>query len=86
MRGSVALTIVVLLAGCAHQPPPEPQIQVVERRVEVPKSLLTCDPEPRAATAWTSQKAVASYMIRLAEAGADCRSKVTAISKIVSGR
>jgi hypothetical protein len=86
MRGSVAIIIVTMLTGCAHQPPAEPQIQVVERRIEVPKSLLSCDPEPRTTAAWKTQKAVASYMIRLAEAGADCRGKVAAISKIVSSR
>lgn len=61
-----------------------PVVEIRERKVEVPRSLLTCSPEPVAGSVWVSQKDVARYMVRLAEAGEDCRLKLAAVRKLVS--
>lgn len=60
--------------------------EVIERRIEVPKSLLLCSPEPRAGTVWVSQKDVGRYLVRLAEAGEDCRLKLAAVKRLVEAR
>ncbi|QND41810.1 hypothetical protein HB770_04005 [Rhizobium leguminosarum bv. viciae] len=57
--------------------------EVVERRIEVPKSLLTCADEPHAGTVWVTQKDVARYLVKLAEAGEDCRVKLAAVKRLV---
>ena len=46
---------------------PQPVVEIVERRVEAPASLLTCMPEPRALEVWRTQGDVALYLVRLAE-------------------
>lgn len=64
---------------------PEPRIvaEVVERKIEVPASLLTCSPEPVAGTAWINQRDVARYLVDLAAAGDDCRRKLAAVRRLV---
>lgn len=81
----ILLSVTVLLSACQTT---KPTIipQVVERKVEVPKSLLTCSPEPTAGTAWISQKDVARYLNRVAEAGNDCRVKLRSVRNIIENK
>lgn len=65
---TVLLLACMLLAGCATTRT-DVIPQVVERRVSVPASLLECMPEPVATGTWRSQRDVALYLVRLAEAG-----------------
>lgn len=76
------LLIVLALAGC-QTAKPTTVIKVVERKIEVPASLLTCSSEPVAGTVWVSQRDVARYMNALADAGEDCRVKLAAVRKLV---
>ena len=70
----------LLLAGCANVK----TVPVVETRsLDVPPSLLRCMPEPEARAAWRGQRYVALFLIRLAEAGEDCRVKLEAVGKLV---
>jgi len=61
-----------------------PVVEVRERRVEVPKSLLTCSSEPVAGSLWVTQRDIARYLVKLAEAGEDCRLKLAAVRRLVS--
>lgn len=76
------VVIIAILLGC-QTTKPTVVTQVVERQVEVPKSLQTCSREPVAGTVWINQKDVARYMVKLAEAGEDCRTKLTAVARLV---
>ncbi|KQS84811.1 hypothetical protein [Rhizobium sp. Leaf383] len=60
-----------------------PVVEIQERRVEVPKSLLSCSSEPVAGSVWATQRDVARYLVRLAEAGEDCRVKLGAVKQLV---
>jgi len=77
-----AFVILAILAGC-QTTKPAIITQVVERQIEVPKSLLTCSKEPVAGTVWVTQKDIGKFMIRLAEAGEDCRTKLAAVARLV---
>lgn len=85
MIGVAAFAVlgVLLLAGCQHT---EPTVvpHVVERKVEVPSSLLECMPEPKAKKVWTTQRDVALYLERLALAGADCRTRLAKVKKLLA--
>lgn len=82
MRIAVVIAA-LLLAGCTANRP-EPVVEIVERRVEVPPSLLSCMPEPKAKEVWRTQRDVALYLVKLAEAGEDCRAKLDAVKGLVS--
>lgn len=84
MRMAVVI-IGMLLAGCAASRP-EPVVEVVERKVEVPASLLTCMSEPKAKEVWKRQRDVALYLVRLAEAGEDCRAKLFVVRSLLEGQ
>ena len=76
---------VVLLAGCqTAKPVIVPKVE--ERRIEVPASLLSCMPEPVAARGWATQRDVGLFMVRLAEAGADCRAKLAVIRRLIESQ
>lgn len=79
-----AILLLLMLAGCQTAPKEIVVPKIVERKVEVPASLLKCLPEPAAREAWTSQRDVALYMIRLAEAGQGCRLKLEAVRKLLA--
>ena len=49
---------------------------------QVPPSLLTCADQPVAPAAQV-QRDVALYIVDVAEAGADCRSKLSAVRRIL---
>jgi hypothetical protein len=77
-----ALLVGLLLAGCAA-PPQAPTVitKTVVERVTLPPGLLTCAPEP-AVGPMKMQSDVADYLVRLEEAGADCRDTVNSIATI----
>lgn len=76
------------LSACSCRPQ-EPRV-VVERLVEipleVPPSLLQCTPKPRLAQAVRSQRNVALFIERLAAAAADCRTRLTAVRRLVGSQ
>lgn len=67
-----ALPCVLPLLGCAAAPPP----------LVVPDGLLTCREEP-AAPADPDDRALAGWVLDLAEAGADCRARLAAVRGLV---
>ena len=80
---AIAFLVGFVLTGCTHTK--EILVpQVVERKVDVPPSLLSCKAEPRP-EAWKSQRDVGRFIVRLAEAGDDCRTKLGAVRRVVSG-
>lgn len=62
----LALVVAVVLTACGTT------------SATVPKQLLTCTPQPPAPSAG-SQRDVGLYVVDLAAAGADCRSKLGAV-------
>jgi hypothetical protein len=59
---------------------------MVARRIEVPKSLLTCSPEPLYGKTLVTVKDLIAFADQLARAGAECRSKLEAVKKIVDSQ
>lgn len=87
LRATAVFTVILVvltLMGCTHTPEPRIVPEIRERKIEVPASLLKCLPEPVAREAWKSQRDVAIYMIKLAEAGQDCRLKLEAVRKMLA--
>lgn len=82
MATTFTLLAASFLQSCATTAP-KTVVQVVERKVEIPKSLLTCSPEPVAGSVWVRERDVAKYLVRLAEAGQDCRVKLDAVRRLV---
>jgi hypothetical protein len=80
----LAVLVILGLAGCAAPAPPaavvETRYQVV--RVTLPPGLLKCADAPPVPQAPTLQSEVAGYMVRLWEAGQDCRDDVASIATI----
>lgn len=77
------LLAVIAMSGCQSTPKEIVVEKVVERKVEVPNSLLTCSAEPETGSTWVSQRDVAQYLIKLAAAGQDCRAKLAAVRRLV---
>jgi hypothetical protein len=81
MKGvfKLAAVIVVVLfvsgAGCQTVPEPTVVTKIVERKSEIPKSLLECMDEPKATEVWETQRDVGLYIEQLALAGQDCRTR-----------
>lgn len=84
MRFTILILVVLALAACSTAKTPEPVAKIVERKIEVPPSLLTCLPEPKATQVWRTQRDVALYLISLAEAGEDCRTRLDAVARILA--
>ncbi len=80
---AMAVMAVIAMTGCQSAPNEIVVEKVVERKVEVPNSLLTCSAEPVAGSTWMSQRDVAQYLVKLAAAGEDCRAKLAAVRRIV---
>lgn len=66
----------------------EPKIvtKVVERKIEIPPSLLRCLPEPVAAAAWEMSAEAALFLNQVADAGQDCRSKLAAVKRLLAAQ
>ena len=75
------------LSACSWRTP-EPLVveRVVEVPLEVPPSLLQCSPEPRLREAVRTQRDVALFIERLAQAGADCRTRLAAVRRLVEAQ
>jgi hypothetical protein len=85
MTALLLLCFALPLAACASKPePPVPQVVVRKELVRqpIPGDLLTCAPQPAPPDTGT-QRDVGQFIIDLAAAGADCRSKVEAVAQIV---
>jgi hypothetical protein len=76
--------LATLVSGCAHKSQPQVVTKVETREMTVPEALLTCMPEPEAREVWKSQKDVALYLVRMSEAGEDCRQKLGGVKRLVS--
>lgn len=79
----VAMIVGFILTGCQSAPKELVVEKVVERKVEIPNSLLTCSAEPVAGSTWVRERDVAQYLVKLAAAGEDCRAKLKAVAKLV---
>ena len=78
----VAMLCAFVLTGC--QSTKEIVVEkVVERKIEIPNSLLTCSAEPVAGSTWIRERDVAQYLVKLAAAGEDCRAKLATVRRIV---
>jgi hypothetical protein len=85
MKVAGVLVAVLFLSGAGCQTT-QPQVveKVVERKVEIPASLLECMPEPQAKEVWKSQRDVALFMEKLALAGADCRTRLAKVKRLLA--
>ncbi|MCZ7890416.1 hypothetical protein O9X99_01880 [Agrobacterium salinitolerans] len=77
--------VITMLTACQTT---EPKVitQVQVQRIEVPRSLLTCSAEPVYGSVTVSVKDLMKFADQLAKAGADCRSKLDAVKRIVEGQ
>lgn len=84
MTAAAFVMIIAMLTGCQTT---EPKIitQVQVHRIEVPRSVLTCSSERMFGSVTVSVKNLMRFADQLAKAGADCRSKLHAVKKIVVG-
>ena len=79
----VPFALASILSGCQSVPKEILVEKVVERKIEIPNSLLTCSAEPVAGSTWIRERDVAQYLVTLAAAGEDCRTKLAAIRRLV---
>ena len=76
----VPMLCALCLTACASQPVPV-------QHLAVPGTLLTCPAEPQAPSPTSATDAqVASWVVTLRSAGADCREKLSAVAGILSSR
>lgn len=83
---AVVVMAVIVMSGCQSVPKEIVVEKVVERKIEIPNSLLTCSAEPVAGSTWIRERDVAQYLAKLAAAGEDCRTKLAAVRRIVEAR
>jgi len=85
MTAAAFIMVIAVLAGCQHQ---EPRVitQVQVQEIEVPRSLLTCSAEPIYGSLTVMVKDLMRSVDQLARAGADCRSKLDAVKRIVEAQ
>ena len=69
------------LAACASVAP----VPVVVP-LDLPASLLACQPEPEPPADNANDAAFGDYLVSLSDAGADCRDKLAAVASVVDGR
>jgi len=82
--GKAALALWVSAKSLDPQAPPQVVTKIETREMAVPATLLTCMPEPEAREVWHSQKQVALYLIRVSEAGEDCRQKLDGVRRLLN--
>lgn len=85
MTAAAFIMILAILTGCNTT---EPRVitQVQVQKIEVPRSLLTCSAEPVYGTTTVTVKDLMKFADQLARAGADCRSKLDAVKRIVEAQ
>lgn len=85
MIKTIALVaLAMLISGCTHKSQPKVITKVETREMAVPEALLTCMPEPEAREVWKTQKDVAMYLVRVSEAGDDCRQRLAGVKRLVN--
>lgn len=75
-----ALLCAALSTACAEMPP---AVEIRTVRQNVPAALLSCPEHPVPPEA-PDDHAVAAYVLALAEAGEDCRSKLARVRAVVA--
>lgn len=78
----IPFAFAIILSACQSAPKEIVVEKVVERKIEIPNSLLTCSAEPVAGSTWVRERDVAQYLVKLAAAGEDCRTKLAAIRRL----
>ena len=73
--------LIALLTACASDKAPT-AVEVRIERIAPPADLLDCAPDPAVPDA-VDQRAVASYLLDLWDAGEDCRRKLGAVRGFV---
>lgn len=81
MKFAAILASALMLSACASTQSMQPQVRTETIPVGPPEALLTCRVQPPAPRGEYTQRDVAAYIARLAEAGEDCRSKLSAVKK-----
>jgi hypothetical protein len=76
----LCLLSALLSTGCAAPLPPPVQVE----RLSVPAELLACPPQPEP-PASPDDRALAGYILDLADAGDDCRAKLGRVADLVAG-
>ncbi len=79
----IAMLCALVLTGCQSAQKDIIVEKIVERKIEIPNSLLTCSPEPVAGSTWVRERDVAQYLVKLAAAGEDCRTKLAAVRRLI---
>lgn len=82
----IPFAVAISLSGCQSVPKEILVERVVERKIEIPNSLLTCSPEPVAGSTWIRERDVALYLVKLAAAGEDCRTKLAAVKRLMQSQ
>ena len=84
---SISVVSVLLASSALVACQTTKEIPVVQtRKLEIPDSLLHCKPEPKAIEKWKSQADFGRFAVVGFDAGADCRSKLGAVRKIVKSQ
>lgn len=84
MKYFLVIIAALALTGCVSTATSQaPQVRVQEVPVGPPDSLLTCRVQPPAPRGEYTQADVARYIVRLQEAGADCRDKLNEVRRWV---
>lgn len=76
------LCLLAPLTGCGGAAEQKVVTVIQREKQDVPADLRTCAAEPVAPAAET-QRTVARYVVDLADAGEDCRSKLNALNRIL---
>jgi len=76
----------LMLSGCLTKRDPDAITRVQVHRLQIPEQLLSCMPEPEAREVWETQKDVALYLVKISEAGEDCRQKLDGVRRLVDGQ
>ncbi|WP_343314061.1 hypothetical protein AAIB41_02635 [Brucella sp. BE17] len=83
IRITSTIALAILISGCVHKSDPKVITKIETREMAVPEALLICMPEPEAREVWESQKDVALYLVRVSEAGEDCRQKLGGVKRLL---
>lgn len=73
----------IVVSRCQSKPNEIVVEKVVERKVEVPSSLLTCSAEAVAGSTWMSQRDVAYQRVKISAADEDRHTNLKAVAKFI---
>lgn len=80
MLAPIAMLSALCLTACGSGPAPLPRVEV--QRLTVPPALLSCQPQPDPPT-MVDDRALALYILALADAGDDCRDRLGRVRGLV---